>query len=187
VALSNLRVEKIGITSLETVYELLEKCTKFFSSVGLGHWVGFYSRERIGEYLKERNFYLLFDNEVPVGTVASTQEQVCSGWFDSKPALYLSTLAVHPNYDTSELYTVLLNVVEDEARALGVNRVRFDGVQGCYWLNEFYQLSGYAVVGQRVRPYRAFDYFLFEKDLTAVASKPQSCAAPTQFFNIKAA
>lgn len=159
------KIEQVGISQLDTAQMILEGTTSYLQSLGHLHWNGHYTVERIARYLKERNFYILIYQGEPVGTIVTTLEKNSSGWTDNEPALYLSTLAVLKEYQNKGFGSLLLSAVEEEAKSKGLNKIRFDSVQNYEELNQFYIRRGYSVVGKWGKPYRKFDYFLYERDI----------------------
>ena len=162
-----IKIEQVGISQLDVVKSILDSGTEFLQSLGFRHWDGFYTRQKVAQYLNERKVYVLVYEGEPAGTIATTPEKNSSGWTDNTPSLYLSSIAVLPKYQERGLGSVLLGVAEEEARANGAFKIRFDSIQGCDWLSEFYIRRGYTIVGKWGKPYRKFDYFLYERDLTS--------------------
>ena len=170
-----IKIEPVGIAQLDTVKGILDGGDRFLQSLGFKHWDNFYTVERVAQYLKERKVYLLMYEGSPVGTVATTPDKNSSGWKDDIPSVYVSSLAVLPEYQEKGFGSVLLTLVEEEAQALGALKIRFDSIQDCDWLSEFYVRRGYSIVGKWGKPFKKFEYYLYERDVKAQQTRlPQT-------------
>lgn len=148
----------------EMIWDILHQATEWLSARGLQHWSNYYTRERVSEYLREREVYLLRVDGSDAGTITLLFTDDDLGWYSKIAATYANALAVLPAYHGRGIASALMELTERVAKERGSDAVRLDAVDTLDWLHEFYRKRGYREVGVVQRQFR---YLQFEKTLKA--------------------
>lgn len=129
------KIEKVGIEKLDEVWEIVREGSEWLSKEkGLDHWSNWYTRERVKEKIEEWDVYLVYRGDVPVGTMAVSDEKM--GYFlqesihmfaePKAKALYVSMLGVKLKFQGQGIATDLLKKAEEITKDKGIKYVRFD-------------------------------------------------------------
>jgi GNAT superfamily N-acetyltransferase len=139
------------------ISDIYASCTEWLSKQGMRHWENVSyrnSQERLTQRIREKDVYVLFFDEKAVGTITLSYQappyfKGYSFWEDSSAsAVYISKLAVLPDYHERGFGSELLQFAEDKARHKGIHYVRFDAIASYKKLNDFYSKRGYKIVGK---------------------------------------
>lgn len=163
-------IKKAKESDWKIVLEILTSCTDWLSQQGMGHWEGVNTKEGVIRSIKENTVFVLFDNEKAVGTITVSDKRPFyykedySLWEEPlASAVYISKLAVLPDYHRKGLASELLQFVENKARKKGIYYVRLDAVAHYKKLTDFYLERGYKIVGKGV--FGNIEGNFFEKSL----------------------
>ena len=170
------RIEKVGLDKLGVVWGLIEEDSKWLSEEKkLDHWSDWYTRDRVAEKFVDWDIYLAYRGENLVGTMAVSEKKV--GYYlqeniemFSDPearALYVSMLAVRPEFQGQGVATDLLKSAEDIAKNKGIKYVRFDCREEYVELVNFYLNRGYENRGSFPEAENE-NYLMMEKELVDV-------------------
>lgn len=149
-------LKKAEESDWKLVFNILSSCANWLFQQGMRHWQDSYAKEDVIQRIKEKDVYLLFIDEKAVGTITLSYKRPSYHKdypFWEEPlasALYISMLAVLPDYHGKGFGSELLQFAEDKARQSGVHYVRFDAVANYKRLNDFYSKRGYKIVGKDV-------------------------------------
>jgi GNAT superfamily N-acetyltransferase len=149
-----LTMRKVEPEEIEPLHEILKKCgLDEQARFGLGYWVPPYPLEAMRKSAEERDVYAVYDGDELVATFTTGTQQpsyyltipgVREAWDASgEPALYLSRLAVLPEFQGRGIGTWCIKRMERLARAEGCKAVRFDAYDKHLKLLEYYDRLGY--------------------------------------------
>lgn len=167
------KIEKVGIEKLDVVYELIKEDSEWLSKEkGLDHWSDWYTKERVGEKFEDWDVYLAYRNNDLVGTMSVSEEKVGYYLQESiemfeKPearALYISMLAVKPEFQGQGVASDLLKSAEEIAKNKGIEYVRFDCREEYTELVDFYLKRGYEKRGS-FNEAEGENYLMMEKKI----------------------
>ena len=119
----------------------------------LPDWQHYYTPERLSEKLKSQIAYLFLIDSVEVGVVfLSTDDLYYYSPMDMSkfaqkdaPAMYISTLAVRPDFQHQGIATQIIVFCEKLARKKDVKFLRLDCNENDAALVEFYKKRGFVV------------------------------------------
>jgi GNAT superfamily N-acetyltransferase len=164
-------IKRATVSDMDLVLNILSASADWLSSNGMDHWKGAHTAEKVLKRFQDREIYLLYYNDIPVGTIALStmppfyyNETDKEFWKDkSAPAMYISSLAVLPNYHGKGFATELVKFAERRAIEEGYKYIRFDAVGYYTKLTKFYLDRNYKIVGKRLT--RDTESNFFEKSL----------------------
>lgn len=148
----------------DSICDILHQATEWLSARGLQHWSNYYTRERVSEYLREREVYLVRVDGRVAGTITLLFTHDDLGWYSKITATYANALAVLPAYHGRGIASALMDLAERVAMERCSDAIRLDAVDTLDWLHEFYRKRGYREVGVVQRQFR---YLQFEKTVGA--------------------
>lgn len=146
------RVKKVGVESLDEVYGIIKIDSEWLSKEKrLDHWSDWYTREKVEEKFEDWDVYLAYRNSELVGTMSVSEKKV--GYYLQESiemftepkarALYISMLAVKPEFQGQGVASDLLELAEGIAKGKRINYVRFDCREEYTELVDFYLKRGY--------------------------------------------
>jgi len=129
------KTEKVGVGELDTVWGLIREDSEWLSKEkGLNHWSDWYTREKVEEKFEDWDVYLAYRDNKLVGTMSVSEKKV--GYYLQESiemfeepearALYVSMLAVKPEFQGQGVASDLLKKAEEIAKDKGIKYVRFD-------------------------------------------------------------
>ncbi|HKG95779.1 MAG TPA: GNAT family N-acetyltransferase [Gemmatimonadaceae bacterium] len=153
-----LRAECVAPEGAEEVHALLAACGRHMAEArGFRNWEVPYPLERLRRDAAERELYGV--RREPGGGLLATYTLALEpavpyapGFWGDGPvarALYLNRLAVHPDAQGDGLGGWCMRRVEERARELGCEAVRFDVLAANAALRTFYERLGYSPRGMR--------------------------------------
>lgn len=146
------RTEKVGLDELETVWGIIKEDSEWLSKEkGLDHWSDWYTKERVAEKFEDWDVYLAYRGNDLVGTMSLSEKKV--GYYlqesiemfaePAARAIYISMLAVRPEFQGQGVASDLLKAAEGVARDKRIEYVRFDCREEYADLVDFYLKRGY--------------------------------------------
>ena len=147
--------------------------TWLLADKGLDHWSSYYTRKLVAKKIQNQEVYLLSAGDRPVATISLSSDAVdyytpdnLNSFADPKAtAVYVSSLAVDPNYQGRGIASRLMEFADQAARDRGLKYVRFDCRAEYTDLVDFYKKRGYQEVGSFTEG-EGQNYLLMEKVLT---------------------
>ena len=156
----------------DDVYNLIKECSIWMSKQKMNHWINAYPKNIIQKMISYKDVYLILLNDTPVGTITTSDiphsyyiEEDKKYWEESnsKKVIYLSGLAVLPEYHNKGIASRLIEYIEKIAKSKGIKYIRFDAVGYYKKLIKFYTNRGYKIVGNRI--VNNLSTYFFEKCL----------------------
>jgi ribosomal protein S18 acetylase RimI-like enzyme len=141
---------------LDVVYGLIKEDSEWLSrEKGFDHWSDWYTKERVAEKFEDWDVYLAYRNNELVGTMSVSEKKVGYYLQESiemfeKPearALYISMLAVKPEFQGQGVASDLLKLAEEIAKNKEIEYVLFDCREEYTELVDFYLKRGYGKMG----------------------------------------
>jgi ribosomal protein S18 acetylase RimI-like enzyme len=165
---SSLTSRPATINDLTTVSSIIFSCATRLSDQHHLDWSRYYTIDRLEDKLKNQTSFLFFANSVPIGVVfLSTNSLYYYSAADLQKftdfqatALYLSTLAISPEYQHQGFATQIVNYCEDFAVKHQMKYLRLDCNSHDQPLVHFYQKRGFTIVAHMEQEP---DYLLLEK------------------------
>ncbi|MDE1871397.1 MAG: GNAT family N-acetyltransferase [Candidatus Micrarchaeota archaeon] len=152
-------IKRASLHDLDTLLDIYETCNDWLLKKGMNHWQGVYSREVVSQRIKEMDVYIIYEKDLPVGTISlsnkpsSFYRETDMAFFKDKnaPAIYLRGLAILPGHQGKGLASKLMAFAEQKVKEKGIPYIRFDSVGFEYFdkFNASYLRKGYHVVGKR--------------------------------------
>ena len=160
-------IKKAALSDWKIVFDILSNCAEWLSQQGMKHWQGAHTKERVMKRIRDKEVYILYENNLPVATITLSPippfyygEDDKKFWKEKNaPAVHISGLAVLPNHQGRGLATELLNFAEEKAKDGNIGYIRFDAVSYYMQLNKFYLGRGYRIVGKRMTDNVASNFF----------------------------
>ena len=146
------KVEKVGVDKIDTVWGIIREDSEWLSKEkGLNHWSDWYTKEKVEEKFEDWDVYLAYRNSELVGTMSVSEKKVDYYLQESiemftepkAKALYISMLAVKPEFQGQGVASDLLNLAEKIAEGKDIEYVRFDCREEYKDLVNFYFKRGY--------------------------------------------
>lgn len=146
------KVEKVGMEKLDVVWGIVKEDSEWLSEEKeLNHWSDWYTKEKVEEKFEDWDVYLAYRNSEVVGTISVSEKKV--GYYLQESiemfkepearALYVSMLAVKPEFQGQGVASDLLKLAEEVARGKEIEYVRFDCREEYMELVNFYLKRGY--------------------------------------------
>lgn len=167
-------IERAQESDIDSVWGIVEACSEQLVTFGHDHWSKYYSKDAIGKKVKDHEVYLKYIGNRPVGTMTLADTPV--EYYEPKDmssfaepeadALYVSALAVLPEFQSKGIASELMTFAENRAKEMGLVYIRFDCRALYVDLVQFYRKRGYKVVGVLTDERDNYEpYFLMEKML----------------------
>lgn len=167
------QLTKASREDLAAVWQLVKADAQWLSDVKqLRHWLDYYTQEMINNKIHQQEVYLFSEKDLPIATISMDQKPV--PYYSDKElsafaekdaqALYLSTLAVKPEFHGKGVASYLLTMIEQIAKTRHIRYLRFDCRAEYQELVLFYKKRGFAVVGTFSEG-EGQNYFLMEKKI----------------------
>jgi len=138
-------------TDTQLVHRVIKECAAWLSDRGMEHWSVYYTEERVAKKLQETTIYGLGEGSDLIGVVSLSEQP--PSYYDrsdllkfkdqSEPAIYMSMLAVRPEFQGKGLASALMRCAEQKVRDSGVKYMRLDVIREYEELNSFYATRGY--------------------------------------------
>lgn len=154
---TRLRISRANDEDIDAVWKLIKKNALWLSvTKKLDHWKNYYTREIIAEKIKNNETYILNSKSAVIATITMSEKSVdyytehdkACFTHPSANALYITALAVDPEYHGLGIATMLLEQVEKIARERNIFSLRFDCRAEYAELVQFYVHKGYKQVGE---------------------------------------
>ena len=140
---------------INSIYKILYDCGQdMYKNKGLTHWKKPYLPEWIERDISQKDVFLAKYDEKFVATFSLTTQD---SW------VYLSKLAVSPEFSGKGLGRQCMAYIEDYAIKKGINLVKLDVYDNSEGAIAFYKNLGYVVTGEK--PTTNFNVLLMEKHL----------------------
>ncbi|MDD2224615.1 MAG: GNAT family N-acetyltransferase [Candidatus Shapirobacteria bacterium] len=170
-AINTNRLERATEKDVDKVFEVIKADGDWLlKEKGLDHWSSYYTREIMENKVKKQEVYLTYKNNEVVGTISFGEYppdyyvlKNREAFTDPKAkALYLSSLAIKPEFHGQGIASDLMNFADSTAKSRGAEYVRFDCREEYGDLVNFYIKRGYKKVGSFVEE-EGYNYLLMEK------------------------
>ena len=144
-------VRKCSSQDAQQAIKLVKECAQWLSNQGLEHWNNYYTDALVSKKFAEGIVYGI-DDETELISIVSLSENAASYYdqtdFDNfadqlAPALYMSMLAVRPDYQNAGIASSLIEYAEEQCRRNGIKYIRLDVIREYKQLNDFYRKRGY--------------------------------------------
>lgn len=154
-------MREAGKEDAEKIYNNLKLCAEnMYNKLGLEHWIPVYSKESIEKDIEAKKVFIVEQNNKVVGNFILTEEKN-SLWKENKNAIYLSKLAIIPEFSGNGLGKKCMKYIEEYAKRKNYEYVRFDVYEKSENTIAFYKKIGYETVGTAKT--RRFTVLLMEK------------------------
>ena len=174
-----MEIIKAGRENLDTVYEIIHECSLWLQNKGMNHWVDYYTKELVTHKFETGDIFLLRDEEKFVATISVSDQEPYyysknkdgkngeaidyTMKFTQGRALYVSALAVLPEFQGRGLAKSLLLYIENYAKKKRIEYIRMDARGDYTDLINMYLRWGFKKVGSMPDP--DSEYFLMEKKI----------------------
>lgn len=174
VTISGATFTRANSSDIDKVWNLIDTDAQWLlTENGLDHWSSYYTRDTVAKKVREQEVYLLSIKGQPVATITLSPDPadyytpVNLGNFTapSEKALYVSSLAVHPDFHRQGIASKLMEFADQTAVNRGIRYLRFDCRAEYTDLIRFYTNRGYLSRGSFSEG-EAQNYLLIEKTLT---------------------
>src|SRR5438270_4403167 len=145
----NLEIQRVGPDSIEELHNILEKCGQDMQvRFGLAHWVPAYPLHLMRRDAEVKSVYAVREGNQAVatftiGTQAPSYYEMSIWENPGARALYVSRLAVLPEYQGKGIGKWCMDTIEQLAAAEECTAVRLDAYDKYVKLHEFYHHLGY--------------------------------------------
>ena len=166
---ASLVLKKADLKDIENVHILLTFCGQhMFNHLGLNHWHPFAPLEKFKDKVKHATLYCIYENDRMIATfnLSTTPRPyyTLSDWKDpNAKAVYLGHLAIHPDFQGKKIGTWCIHQIEQIAKEMGAQSIRFDCIERHPWLSSFYEKMGYARKNSILMPDPTGTLVCFEK------------------------
>ena len=152
---------KASDNDIDSIYNNLKLCSEnMYKEHGLEHWIPVYPTEKIKEDINSKQVYIVEYNNQIVGNFILT-DKMNSLWKTESKAIYLSKLAIVPEYSGKGLGKKCMKYIENLAKNEGYENIRFDVYDKSLNTIAFYKKLGYTVTDTAKT--RRFTVLLMEK------------------------
>ena len=151
---NTLSIKKAIIENIDSIMDIVAKCTQHMISNGIFQWNDTYpAREIFLKDIEDKNLYVLFKNDKIIGCVSFCNkmdefyEKV--EWLShSKNNVYVHRLAIMPTEQGNGYSKILMNYIENECKTKHVHSIRLDTFSVNEKNNKLYEGLGYKKLGQ---------------------------------------
>ena len=151
---STLSIKKAIIENIDSIMEIVAKCTQHMIYKGIFQWNDNYpARETFLKDIEDENLYVIFKKDKIIGCVSFCNkmdefyEKV--EWIsDSKNNVYVHRLAITPIEQGNGYSKILMNYIEKESKIRNVDSIRLDTFSVNEKNNKLYEGLGYKKLGQ---------------------------------------
>jgi ribosomal protein S18 acetylase RimI-like enzyme len=164
-------IEYAGISDLEEILAVYQRCKMKLESEGIRQWYEGYPNITVlrGDVDVGELFKYVFDGKiVAVLVLTGKQEKEYETVKWQRPeakSLVVKRLAVEPDFQNKGIATELMKFSEDYAVRNGYTSIRLDAYSGNKAALDFYINRDYHEVGEVVFPKRELPFKCFEKEL----------------------
>ncbi|MFC1710081.1 GNAT family N-acetyltransferase [Patescibacteria group bacterium] len=162
-------------SDIDEVWSIIKTCSDWLLKSGHKHWDDYYSRGLFEKKIQTESVYLASVKGTSIATITTSTEPV--EYYEENDmqqfkepdtnALYVTALAVLPQYQQQGYATKLMDFAEDQANESNLDYVRFDCKALYVELVNFYRDRGYNVVGVTIDEEDNDEpYFLMEKKVS---------------------
>jgi len=167
------RLERVKNKDVDKVFEVVDMGSNWLlEEKGFNHWSDWYTKERVEEKFEDWEVYLAYKNNEVTGTISISEKKV--GYYlqenievFAKPeerALYISMMAVKPEFQNQGIASELIKFAESTAKNRGIEYVRFDCREEYTELVDFYLKREYKKMGSFSEE-ESENYLLMEKKI----------------------
>ncbi|MBP3708101.1 MAG: GNAT family N-acetyltransferase [Clostridia bacterium] len=159
--MEKLTFRKASESDAEKIHKNLELCSnQMYNEHGLTHWIPVYPIDKIVDDIKSKEVYVVELDGIIVGNfILSNQKS--SFWSDNCKSIYLSKLAVIPEYSGLGIGRRCMEYIEQMAKIKKYDFVRFDVYNKSINTIKFYEKLDYKTIGEAKT--RRFVVLLMEK------------------------
>jgi ribosomal protein S18 acetylase RimI-like enzyme len=135
----------------QAVYRVIKVCAAWLSDRGMDHWTDYYTEELVTKKLRETTIYGLGEGLDLMGVINLSEHP--PSYYEksdllhfkdhSAPAIYMSMLAVRPEFQGTGFASELMRYAEQMVSDSGVKYMRLDVIREYEELNAFYAKRGY--------------------------------------------
>ncbi len=139
---------------VKQIYTILENCSQWLLNQDMNHRKDVYTLEKIQQYVKNWEVYILTHNWEIVANIFLLDQKV--HYYNeeimqyrespSERALYIKTLAVDPQYMQHWYGKQMMAFAENMAHKEWIKYLRLDALHGYEKLTKFYENIGYQIV-----------------------------------------
>ncbi len=149
-------LKRTTASDLPVVWDVISKCSENLSEQGLSHWSKYYTEDMVGKMIAKKEVYLGVVGETTVGTVTIGGEPPKyyedPGYGDrftktDEPVIYITALAVLPDYQKQGFAGQMLRQVEELAVEKKASWLRLDCRIEVPGLVAFYEKNGFKKLG----------------------------------------
>ena len=152
---------KANYDDVDAIHNNLKLCSEdMYNKHGLEHWIPVYPQERIKEDIDTKQVFVVENEGNIVGNFILTNNGNPL-WKEESNSIYLSKLAVAPQYAGHGIGKECMKFIEEMAKQQGFESVRFDVYDKSMDTIAFYEKVNYLVVGTANT--RRFTVLLMEK------------------------
>lgn len=169
-ATSSLTNRVATITDIEIIATIISACSTRLKSRQLPDWSNYYSIPRLTEKLKTQSAFIFYSESVPVGVVFISdkdlyyyaKEDIEKFTGKNSPSIYISTLAINPEYQHRGFASQIIQFCESLAKQKNIKYLRLDCNGQDQLLVDFYHHRGFVTVSPMAKEP---EYLLLEKIL----------------------
>jgi GNAT superfamily N-acetyltransferase len=168
VSLSPINNRLATVSDLPVISSIIFACSTRLKENNSPDWAHYYTPERIIQKLIDQIAFLFYKENIPVGVVFLsdnglyyyTATDLKKFTSPDSPSIYISTLAVRPEYQRQGIATQIIKFCESFAANKNVTTLRLDCNGKDNQLVDFYKRNGFVVLSPMTdEP----DYLLLEK------------------------
>jgi GNAT superfamily N-acetyltransferase len=154
-SVTSLLISKLATSAdIDTITNIVIACANSLLDRHFEDWSNYYSRARLADKLTTQLAYLFYFDDKAVGVVfLQTNDLYYYSATDlskfSSPndkAVYIGTLAVHPQYQGRGIASQIIKFCEEYCRQNKISSLRLDHFGGDKLLTNFYLKNGFSVV-----------------------------------------
>ena len=167
-------IKRASVEDVDIVWRIIDFNSQWLLKNGHSHWADFYTRDRVWKKIKSADVRIAFVNDLSVATITMDTKRVSYYTHQdmekfAEPdaeAIYISALAVLPDYHGRGIASQLMDMAETEAGAGRIKYARLDCKALYPELVNFYRKRDYVVMGAFTDSKDNYEpYFLMEKQL----------------------
>lgn len=158
------------IQDIETIATIISACSTRLKNRQLPDWSNYYSIDRLTEKLNTQKAYLFYLETSAIGVVFVsdkdlyyyTEDDIQKFTGQSLKSLYISTLAINPEFQHRGFASQIIQFCKDLAKQQGIKYLRLDCNGSDQPLVDFYHRRGFVTVSPMEKEP---EYLLLEKVL----------------------